>query len=313
MLVAAGYGTRLDPLTGELPKPALPVANRPVAWYACDHLVRSGFRDVVVNTHHLSAELRAALSAHCPAGLQLEFVHEPAILGTGGGVRNAWRAGPGEDFVVINAKLLYAPDLERALQAHRESGAIATMLLRSLPAGSTFTGIEVDQAGRVRRIGTRPSFAAPSARGGLMYTGVQILSARALADLPGSGDIIEHSYWPWLERGEYVGSVVDDSPWIDIGVTLQQYLDANLAMTRGELTWPSMTPERGGLFVDPSARLGPGSVLNNVCAGPRAAVVAGARLERVVLWEGASVEADLHDAIVTGGGQLVRLVAPNAY
>src|SRR5438270_13996922 len=105
MLVAAGLGTRLDPLTRELPKPALPVANRPVAWFALDHLTRHGVRDFVVNTHHLADRLRTEVERCCPAGARLRFVHEPNILGTGGGVRNAWRPQDGEDFLVVNAKL----------------------------------------------------------------------------------------------------------------------------------------------------------------------------------------------------------------
>src|SRR5436190_20338773 len=107
MLVAAGFGTRLEPLTRELPKPALPLGNRPVAWFALDHLRRCGARDVVVNTHHLAERLREQLEPCCPADVALRFVHEPMILGTGGGVRNAWQPAAGEDFVVFNAKLLF--------------------------------------------------------------------------------------------------------------------------------------------------------------------------------------------------------------
>src|SRR5688572_30447267 len=151
MLVAAGFGTRLDPLTRELPKPALPVANRPIAWYACDHLARSGFTEIAVNTHHLARELRDALAPLAPPGVKLRFVHEPEILGTGGGVRNAWQPDDGEDFVVMNAKLLFAPDLARVLTAHRQAGAIATMVLRALPPGSRFTPIATATDGRIVR------------------------------------------------------------------------------------------------------------------------------------------------------------------
>src|SRR5690242_16831338 len=115
MLVAAGFGTRLDPLTRELPKPALPVANRPVAWFAADHLARHGVRELVVNTHHLGGELERVLGAVQPEGTQLRFIHEPEILGTGGGVRNAWSATSQEALLAFNAKLVFAPDLQRAL------------------------------------------------------------------------------------------------------------------------------------------------------------------------------------------------------
>jgi NDP-sugar pyrophosphorylase family protein len=306
MLVAAGFGTRLDPLTRELPKSALPVGNRPAAWYACDHLARAGVRDVVVNTHHLARELREALAPHVPAGQQLSFVHEPEILGTGGGVRNAWRPVDGEPLVVMNAKLLFAPDLARALEAHRQSGAIATLVLRRLPEGSRFTGIETAADGRVLAIGGKPSRTAGAAHGALMYTGVQILSARAWHDLPERGGIIEQSYWPWLARGELVASVVDDAPWMDIGVTLAHYLDANLALATGALRWPGVTPNADGVLVDAAAQIGEGCTLEKAVVGAGAVVAAGTRLQRTVVWPNARAAGDLHDAIVTAAGRVVQ-------
>ena len=308
MLVAAGFGTRLDPLTRELPKPALPVANRPIAWFACDHLARSGFDDIVANTHHLAVELRRALEPHCPPRVQLRFEHEPVILGTGGGVRHAWRPQPGEDFVVVNAKLLFAPDLGHALAVHRERGAIATMVLRTLPAGATFTGVEVDDEGYVARIGGKPARSARAAQDTrLMYTGVQILNERAWRDLPESGDIIAGSYWPWLERGERVCAVIDDSPWVDIGVTVERYLEANLALASGALTWPGIAPAAGAVIAAPDATLGAGARLEQACIGSGATIGPGVRVQRAVVWEGARVRHDLQNAIVTTAGTIVQL------
>ena len=312
MLVAAGFGTRLDPLTRELPKPALPLANRPVAWFACDHLVRCGVADIAVNTHHLARELREALEAHAPAGARLSFVHEPQILGTGGGVRNAWQPREDEDFVTMNAKLLFAPDLGAALAVHRESGAIATMVLRALPPGASFTAVQVAADGRVVAIGSvasAPQVAqAERARAAQrMFTGVQILSARAWADLPESGDIMRHSYARWLARGELVASVTDAAPWMDVGVTLRHYLDAHLALASGALRWPGITPEPGGLFVDPSARIARDARLELSAVGAHAEVANNASLTRVVVWPCARITTDLHDAIVTTSGQIVRV------
>jgi mannose-1-phosphate guanylyltransferase len=322
MLVAAGFGTRLDPLTRELPKPALPVANRPIAWFACDHLARSGFSELVVNTHHLARELREALEPHTPAGARLRFVDEPQLLGTGGGVRNAWpRPDDGEDFVTMNAKLLFAPDLTRALAVHRQSGAIATMVVRPLPAGSSFTALQLASDGRVLAIGGMA--AAPQAAPGdalatrQMFTGVQILSARAFRDLPENGDIIRHSYARWLARGETVMSVIEAAAFMDVGVTLRHYLDANIALASGALRWPGITPEPGGLFVagaDPAdargapampARVGRDCRLVLSAIGADAQVADEAQLTRVVVWPGASVAGELRDAVVTTRGRIV--------
>lgn len=319
MLVAAGFGTRLLPLTHELPKPAVPVGNRPVAAFALEVLARAGIDDVVVNTHHLAAELERELSPHRPSGLELRYVHEPVILGTGGGVRGAWaaRGGPRGDeaWVVMNAKLVFAPDLARALAAHRAHDAIATMVLRALPEAATFAPVEVDGGGRVRRIRGLPGepllpplteAAAPPGLTRAMFTGVQILSARAFDDLPRDGDIIEGAYLPWLARGERVLGVLDAAPWVDIGVTVAHYLEANLALARGALPWPGIAPDAAGNLIDPSVRVPLDAQLEHVVLGRGALLPDGAQLARVVAWPGAKLPAQLRDAVVTTAGVIAR-------
>jgi mannose-1-phosphate guanylyltransferase len=301
MLVAAGLGTRLDPLTHELPKPAVPVANHAAAWFGIDHLTRAGYTELVVNTHHLAAELRDALTARAPEGATLSFVHEPRILGTGGGVKRAWRPREGEDFLTWNAKLVFAPDVRAALARHRESGAIATLVLRPMPEHASFAPVLVDGEGRVRAI----RGGAPVGSGELsprMYTGVQVLHPRAHADLPDAGDIIEHAYQRWLQRGDVIASVTDHGPWHDVGVTLGHYLDANLALLRGEVRWPGIEPGPGAVIVAESAHVGAGARLHEVAVGAGARIAAGVRLERSIVWPGAVVSADLTDTIITPRG-----------
>jgi mannose-1-phosphate guanylyltransferase len=303
MLVAAGFGTRLDPLTRELPKPALPLGNRPVAWYGLDHLQRCGVREVVVNTHHLAERLRASLEPHVHAGVRVRFVHELEILGTGGGVRNAWQPLPGEDFIVWNAKLLYAPDLARALEVHRASGAIATLVLRRMAPGERFAPVEIGADGRVRRIRGEPAGHTPGAEQ-RMFPGVQILSARAHRDLPQSGDVFEHAYIPWLTRGEHVASVTDDAPWIDVGVTPAHYLEANMALATGAVSWPSIVPNEHGVIATRDTSTG--ADITRSVIGERVTIARDALLDRVVAWDGAHIDHSLHDAIVTTSGRVVE-------
>jgi NDP-sugar pyrophosphorylase family protein len=312
MLVAAGFGTRLEPLTRELPKPAVPVGNRPAAWFAFDHLRRAGVRDFVVNTHHLAAELRAALEPLVPSDAALRFVHEEQILGTGGGVRNAWQPQRDEDFVVMNAKLLFAPDLQRALRVHRESGAIATMVLRSMPpstsGGPSFAPVEVDGAGRIRKLRGLPKAADSGTLAPRMYTGLQILSARAHRELPQDGDIIEHAYLHWIARGETVMGVLDDSPWMDVGVTPRHYLEANLALATGAIEWPGIHPGEGATLIAPDAHLDPAATVERSVLGPRAIIQAGTTLRDCVVWPGATAPPGDHDrTIFTTGGRMVSV------
>jgi NDP-sugar pyrophosphorylase family protein len=306
MLVAAGFGQRLDPLTRELPKPALPVGNRPAAWYALSHLARSGIREVVANAHHLADRLVAELEPVCPPRVALRFAHEARILGTGGGVRNAWKPQSGEDFLVMNAKLLFAPDLDRALAVHRDSGAIATMVLRRLPASSNFTPVHVSADGRIRDIARRaPAGLPPHAP--LMYTGVQILSERAFRDLPLEGDIIQETYRSWFARGEIVASVTDENPWFDIGVTLDHYLAANLALCEGAIVWPEIQPGPRATLIADSAQVGPRTDLTRCAIGAGATIDPGAVLRNTVMWPNTHARGDCENSILTSAGQTIQL------
>jgi mannose-1-phosphate guanylyltransferase len=182
------------------------------------------------------------------------------------------------------------------------------MVLRPLPAGARFSAVEVSAEGHVRSIRGRPRSPDPvSARPLQMWTGVQILSARAWRDLPQNGDIIEHAYFAWLERGEIVASVTEHAPWYDVGVTPRDYLEANLAVASGSFRWPGVVPGDSGVIADPEAQIGANSRLTLACIGAHAQVAAASTLHRVVVWPGAQVSGTLEDAIVTGSGQIVRV------
>lgn len=140
-----------------------------------------------------------------------------------------------------------------------------------------------------------------------MFPGVQILSARAHRDLPQNGDVFEHAYIPWLARGEYVASVTDDAPWMDIGVTLGHYLEANLALAGGAIRWPGIAPDARGVIAAPDARMDRGSHLELCTIAAGAEIGPRATLRRVVVWPHARVDEHLENAIVTSAGHVVQL------
>lgn len=295
MVFAAGKGTRLAPLTDELPKPAVPVANRPLASYALDALRRAGVSRVAMNTHHLGERLPPALAPHVPAGLDVAYVHEPVLLGTGGGLRNALPllGPPEEPLLVMNSDILFSPDLAGALETHAAHGAIATMVVRPDPEAAKLGAVEVDSEGRVRRLVNRPAEAAGPLTP-CVFTGVHVLSPRAFVDLPESGCIVRETYFRWMERGEIVAAHVDRSEWRDLG-TLPAYLSANLDLASGRLPWPGVEPGVGGLS-------------ERAVVAPDAIVEPGAVLEDVVVWAGARAGGDLRRAVVTPLGVVeVRL------
>jgi NDP-sugar pyrophosphorylase family protein len=295
MVFAAGLGTRLRPLTEELAKPAVPVLHRPLVGYALDRLRRAGATDVVVNVHHRAEDVERA------AGAGVVFAREERLLGTGGGLANAVHVQSrslGRDLdrdellVAFNSDIVFDADLEAAIAHHRTLGAFATMVLRADPEVARYGAIEIDASGVVRRLLGAPD-AIPGLRP-LMFTGVHVLSARAIADLPDEGCVIREGYRRWLDRGESIAGFEDARPWRDLG-TPREYLAANLDLARGALRWPGHAPAA----IHPSARV-EGEVVDCV-VGERAEIARGVRLERCVVWPGTPVRADARDAILIPG------------
>jgi mannose-1-phosphate guanylyltransferase len=308
MLLCAGLGTRLRPLTLERPKPLVPLLGRPLAAWALDRLATVGVRSVVANTFHLGAQIEPALAPFAAGhGMTLACVHEKELLGTGGGIRNALPRLGQDPFVVFNGDVLSAPNLERALSLHERSGARMTMVLREDPDAERLGAIDVDADGRVRRIlGEGAAPPVPVRR--CMFTGVYVLSADIEEDLPEQGCIVRHSLRRWLARGDRVSAIVDDGPWHDLG-TIRSYAEVTFGLLDGTIPFDGFTPPSGARWIDPSAEIS-----RDVTVGARAFVGAGAQvvgegsLERTIVWEGARMTEPCRDVIVTTGGERVPIL-----
>ena len=289
LLLAAGLGTRLRPLTDHLPKPAVPVLHRPLGARSLERLLALGVRSIAINTHHLGDAAERALRPLVPSELPFVRSHEDELLGTAGGVKRALAlaaeldGGGDDDAVVMNGDVIFAPDLERAIALHRSRGELATMGLRADPEAARYGAIELDGGARVRRILGRPASVEGALRA-LMFTGVHVLSARALRELPERGCVIRQGYIPWLERGELVVGIEEAAPWRDLG-TIAEYHAANIERAH----------EPGA--VDASAEI-EGAHIERCVIGAQARVAAGVHVRRCVVWPGTAVLTDASDAVI---------------
>lgn len=283
MVFAAGLGTRLLPLTKKLPKPVVPLMNRPLASFALERLAAAGVTRCAVNTHHLADEVPRQLEPFVPEGLELVYVHEPELLGTGGGLRNALSAlgSTDEPILVMNGDIFFWPDFEEALILHERLGAMATTVLRPDPRARRLGALEVDADQRVRRILGRPEECSEPLTEH-MFTGVHVLSPHALRDLPQQGCVIRTAYRRWVDDPEtVVGGFVDLGDWRDLG-TPPEYLRAHLDLLDGTLRWPTADFEGEG----------------DVVVGQGAFVPNDVQLKRCVVWPNTVVEHDAVDSIV---------------
>ncbi len=217
MILAAGFGTRMRPLTDTLPKALVPVAGRPLIEYTLLFVKSHGVEEVVLNLHHLGHLLRDALGDGSAYGLRITYSPEDPILDTGGGIKNAQPFLDGEPFLVLNADTILDFDLTAFLAAHQQAHAIGTLLLRSNPNEATYGLIETDRTGAVRRIRGEPSeieINEPLSR--FMFTGCQVLEPRIFEYMPeGRAFSTTHELYPQLiHRGETLQSFVHSGPWM---------------------------------------------------------------------------------------------------
>jgi mannose-1-phosphate guanylyltransferase len=303
MVLCAGLGTRLRPLTERCPKPAVPVCGVPLVRFTLGLLRGAGVRRAVVNVHHLPEVMAAAARAAAgELGMELLVSREPVIAGTGGALRQARPLLAGADaVVVVNGDVLFDVDLRGALAAHAATGALATMALLAMPAGARYAAVELDEGGRVRRIAGR--FGPGGA--GLTpwhFPGVHVLSP-ALLDLvpsePFEVDVNRHVYPPLMARG-LIRGLVTSGYWNDLG-TPDRYLAANLDVAAGRVPlgrFGLAPPPR----VAPGAEVAPGAAVGEAVVGAGCRVPEGARLERAVLWPGTALAPGeaVVDAIAAG-------------
>jgi NDP-sugar pyrophosphorylase family protein len=293
MVLAAGLGLRMRPLTLLRAKPVLPVLDRPLVEFTLERLARAGVRDLVVNLHHLPDSVIDAIGTGRRLGVRIHYSFEREILGTGGGPREVREFFGREPFLLVNGDVYFDFDLRALAARHRASRARATLALRPQTDPPAYSPVVTDRAGRILSIAGRPR----PARGTVsMFASVHVLDPRLLERLPqGPSDSVRDLYVPLLAEGAYLAGVRCAGAWYDFGRP-SLYRDAQLRMLRCR--------GRRQVLVGSGARIAPAAAVRRSVLGARTRVAKGARVERSVLWEGVAVEegARVLRSIVTTGG-----------
>ena len=298
-ILAAGLGTRLAPLTDLQPKPLVPVFHKPLLTFAFDSVIEAGFDPIAFNTHHLPGAFAAEFGFEpVYRGRKLRVFHEPLLLDTGGGIRNA-RSALGEGtFLVYNGDILADPPLKELLAGHRVSGSLATLLLR--PSGGAANILFDEASGEVTDLrGVLGADVGTS----VVYSGVALFEPGIFGWIaPESPFSVIDALLAAMRDGERVGGMlVGEGPWIDLG-THAAYLEAHRIMASGSR--PSyVTDTEWPQAIHPDARIFPGAVFDGMVAvGPGAVVGKGARVQDSVIWPGAIIGADavIEGCVVSG-------------
>lgn len=222
MILAAGKGTRLAPLTLTRPKPLMEVAGRPMLVHLLEFLRAGGIDEVVMNLHHLGHQIEAAIGDGRRFGMRVQYSPEDPILDTGGGIAHAQRLLGDEPFVVVNGDSLLEVPLQSLLEFHQARGGAVTLALRPDADAAGFGLIEIDATDRVRRIVGRPDPAPGIAPGtalrGFMFPGLHVLEPEVFSwmqDAP-PFSITRATYPRMLAAGRPIFGWVTTARWVNI-------------------------------------------------------------------------------------------------
>lgn len=281
-ILAAGLGTRLRPLTDELPKPLIPIFQKPLITFALDHLIDAGVSRFVMNTHRLPETFSEVFPEKSYRGKPIKFTHEPRILGTGGGIKNAETSLSPEPFFVYSGDVLTDLDLSRLREEHLRVGNLVTLALRQTPFPPTVAVAE----GRVTDIGGKFG-----QTGQYDFANVSVWNWEMLARMPGGQEL---SFVPVLleaiRKGERIGGVVSDGgQWFNIG-SAKEYLRVH-RFIRAQCWRPAYVDDSAWpVAVHQTADISPSAkILGSSCVGPGCQVGAGAILEDSIAWQGSQI------------------------
>ncbi len=313
-VMAAGYGKRLGALGEEIPKPLLPLGGVPLIGFALEKLASLGVKDAAVNLHHGAEKIRSALGDYA-YGVHIHYFHEPEILGTAGGLKNAaaFLCEKNEPFFVINADAPCGADLKTALDHHQEGAFLATLILRRSPEAPRYGVLEFDEAGRLRKFLDTSAPGIPQGElSQAMFTGLSIMSPEMLSHIPVgvASDISTQIYPRLMKQGARIGALLSDSYWMDVG-TPTRYLHANMNVMSGEyvpdFSWPTKeflllegpAMKWGEGRIEPPVLIGPDVVIKkNAQAGPFTVIMPGATLgnnavaQESILFPGGVIDED---------------------
>lgn len=305
LILAAGLGQRLQPITHRRPKALMPVCNVPCLDLLAMRLKAGGVKALAVNVHHLPHIIERHVNRGRHYGIPVRISHEPMILGIGGAIGKLWDFWDDEPFLVVNGDLVENLDISAAFRHHQEAGNMATMILHDYPR---FNNVWLNAMDWLVGVDHRMASESLNPIQRLAFTGVHIMSPGILEHLPRNGysDILD-VYLKLASSGARIGGFrATGHYWRDLG-TVADYQGVHADLYSGAApsglipqggSWPFVHPEaqvdptaelRGWSCVGAGSRVGSGCILENCLVLDNAIIRDGVRLSEAVVADGALV------------------------
>lgn len=305
LFLAGGKGTRLKPLTDKLPKPMVPIMNKPLLERTMVHLKNSGISDIVISSCYQSQHIEAYFGTGEQLGLKIQYVVEDIPLGTGGAIKKAG-ARFSDTFIVFNSDILSDIDMKKMMEYHKSSHALATIAVTEVKDPAAYGVIEYNTDGYAISFIEKPK--PEQICSNFVNAGIYILEPEILKEIPADSVVsVEREVFPGiLAKGNKIAVYKDNSYWMDIG-TLEKYLQAHQDIMDekchmidfGFLDDKIMKGKN--VKIHPEAKIiGPAYIGDNVeiCAkaiisrsviGDNSSISCGSRIDRSVLWDNVTI------------------------
>lgn len=306
MIMAAGVGSRLDPLTKFVPKPLVPIANRPVMDILIDNLKNIGVTDVISNTFYLAEKIIERYS-NSDFGINFKFIKEETLSGTAGGFKKCqFFFDKNDDILVLSADGLSNADLQKGIELHRKSGAIATIGIKQIPQEevSHFGVVVTDENGFISEFQEKPPVAC--AKSNFINTGIYIFNYKIFDYIPENTfyDFAKNVFPKLLQEGA-INTFVIKEYWTDIG-TLEQYMQATQDLFLGNCRFKHTPIHRtlSGNYITETEDLPQDiSFIGNNTIGKNCHTGKNVKIENSIIWDDVTI-ADgikIKDSVIASG------------
>lgn len=321
IIIAGGFGTRLRPLTHNTPKSLVPVANVPFVIHQINLLKKHGIREIILNLHYLSSNLKEVFADESRHGVKVHFSIEENPLGTAGAVKNAEKYFDDDPMIIFNGDILTDLDLSKLIDFHKRNKAVATLTLARVEDPTTYGLIITGNDGCVERFIEKPSWERVTTN--TINAGIYVMDPRVFHDVPSGVEYsFERQVFPkLLEAGKLVYGYDAKAYWIDIGNPMR-YMQAHRAILEKEVRVEIPGRETGERIwigqraqIDAASKIFGPSVIGDDCEiieakidafsvlGQGVKVGTRSTVGNSIIWEGTSVGCDvnLRDCILGKG------------
>lgn len=310
MILGAGIGSRLDPLTRSLPKPLVPIVGKPVMGHLVDLLKKHGFTDIMVNVQYLGHRIEESLGDGSAYGVNIHYSREDKLWGDAGGVKRCesfFADAPDDTFLVIGGDDLTDTDIGAIVRAHKEKGAVATLGVTPVDDPSEYGIVVADDDGFITRFQEKPK--KGEAFSNLANTGIYVFNTKVFQYIPaetfyGFGNNV---FGALLAAGEPMLSVPSEAYWKDVGnLAIYRQSQRDVLDKKVNVDLPTGASVVNDNCVVCAGATVSGEIRDYTIVGAGATVEAGATVVNSILWDGAVVKAGTHlENSVVGTGVTV--------